>query len=62
MNKFWIVWSPQGGVPTKKHETKESAVKEASRLWQQSRGKEFYVLRSVSLVHAAGFLITELDE
>lgn len=44
MNKFWMVWSPQGNTPTYKHATYESARDEAIRLARVNPGKRFYVL------------------
>jgi hypothetical protein len=44
---FWLVWCPENGAPTHKHETKESAGKEAERLARKYRGSTFVVLQSL---------------
>ena len=48
MNRqFWIVWQENGGTPTHKHETKESAIAEAKRLAKLSPDNNFFVLESI---------------
>lgn len=49
MNQFWMVWNPQGHSPTVKHESEESAAREAERLARSNRGQSFYVLEAVQL-------------
>ncbi len=44
---FWMVWSPQGQAPTRKHLTRASAVTEAERLARLNAGNEFYVLQAI---------------
>lgn len=44
---FWLVWNPQRGSPTYRHETHASAVAEAHRLASKSPGESFYVLGCV---------------
>jgi len=44
---FWMVWSPQGTMPTVQHETRHKAVTEAERLARGNPGREFYVLEAV---------------
>ena len=45
--KFWLVWSPRGHVPTKKHQSFEIAEGEADRLAKIRPGRHFYVLECV---------------
>ncbi len=48
--KFWAVWRINGGgTPQKRHETKESAIKEANRLARQEHDA-YYVLEVVGIV------------
>ena len=44
---FWLVWNADGKNPTYKHQSEESAVKEAERLARQAPGSTFVVLESV---------------
>jgi len=46
MDKFWMVWSEFKGASTKKHDTEQAAVEEASRLANGNRGAAFNVLES----------------
>lgn len=48
-SKFWLVWRPDGYVPTKKHESEASAETESRRLAQVHPGKEFYVLEAIKM-------------
>lgn len=45
---FWMVWNPQGRAPTFKHQSAESASREAERLARLMPGTEFHVLMSVA--------------
>ena len=47
LTKFWAVYSPEGGVPTFKHETYESAVTEARRLSNKYYERTFYILKTL---------------
>ena len=49
MEKFWLVWYPGGGNPSKKHATLLEAEKEATRLAATYPEKDFYVLEAVCL-------------
>lgn len=44
---FWLVWNPQGHAPTRQHENKASAEREAERLARAIRGQRFIVLQSI---------------
>ncbi|GHA15321.1 hypothetical protein GCM10007989_07610 [Devosia pacifica] len=51
VSQFWMVWSPQGGAPTKKHHVLDLAHAEARRLSSTCPGAEFYVLEAVAGYH-----------
>jgi hypothetical protein len=42
---FWVVWNERGGSPTVKHNTFDSARKEAERLARVHAGQSFHVLQ-----------------
>jgi hypothetical protein len=44
---FWMVWSPSGHAPTRRHLKWDSARVEAERLAGLNPGKEFWVLEAV---------------
>ena len=43
---FWVVWSPEGGTPTKKHMSSTDAKIEARRLVSDHPEQEFFVLKA----------------
>lgn len=45
--KFWMIWSPQGGAPGKKHFSVEDARTEANRLATTNPTREFFLLEGV---------------
>lgn len=47
LQPFWFVWCPNGGAPTFKHPSFESAQAEAKRLARIHRDSTFIVLQSV---------------
>lgn len=47
MKGFYIVWCETAGNPTCKHETQDSAEREAERLAKLHQGKKFHVLSSI---------------
>lgn len=50
MNKFWIVWSPEGRTPpSAKHPTEGTANNEAVRLARLNPGHHFFVMGSEAL-------------
>jgi hypothetical protein len=60
-DKFWAVWRETGGsAPSKKHETKDEAVVEASRLAQQSN-ERYFVLEVVGVVAPVKFPVAYTD-
>jgi len=51
--KFWAVWRETGGAPpSRRHETKEVAIKEAERLTRQT-GESYYILEVIGKVAPA---------
>ena len=47
--KFWAVWRETGGAaPSKRHDTKESAISEAGRL-ARTTGERYFVLEVVGV-------------
>jgi len=47
---FWMVWCPTGRSPMFKHESADSARKEAQRLAGENHNSEFYVLQAIARV------------
>lgn len=45
--RFWVVWSPERGCPTRKHETQKEAITEAERLAEKHKGFKFHVLEHI---------------
>lgn len=45
---FFLVWRDGGGSPVFKHESSQSAQREASRLARECPGQRFYVLAPIS--------------
>lgn len=43
---FYLVWSPQGGPPSIRHDNYQEACVEAKRLATGSFGRRFYVLKA----------------
>lgn len=58
--KFWMVWCPQGGQPTMRHGSRESAAAEAARLARKLPGREFFVLKAVGGCYAAEPSVREI--
>ena len=50
--RFYLVWCPGSGSPTKRHPFLGSAIEEAQRLCRLE-GKPFYVLQSVGCMGPA---------
>jgi hypothetical protein len=59
--KFWMIFTPAGNTPTKRHETKSSAVIEAQRLAGVNAGKTFVVLESICECTIAPQLINTIQ-
>jgi hypothetical protein len=57
---FWVVWCPQSGPPTYRHETEEGAMAEARRLAGQCPGREFIVLRALASVQTQTVVVDRL--
>jgi|LGVF01.2.fsa_nt_gb chloramphenicol 3-O-phosphotransferase len=47
LDRFWFVWNPQGASPSRRHDSRESAEREASRLANLNPGLEIVVLESI---------------
>lgn len=47
MERFWLVWKQNGGLPTVQHDSDRSARQEAERLARVHAGSTFYVLELV---------------
>ena len=64
MEKFWMVWNPKGGRPTRQHESIEAAIAEAERLARCEPGQVFCVLGALRMCQAPELPIkwTELEE
>jgi hypothetical protein len=60
--RFWMIWNPQGGRPTRKHPTRESAQAEATRLAMQSPGDSFYIMRAEAVAQYVTVSIRELED
>lgn len=48
IEKFWLVWSPSGSSPTRKHRSRSLAEAEAMRLSRGAPGRNFFVLKAVT--------------
>lgn len=46
-DKFWMIYSPDGGTPRVQHKTLDAAKKEAERLARHCQDQRFYLLESV---------------
>ncbi len=60
--KFWIVWQPESGSPTYRHDSLEAATKEAERLAEATRTREFFVLEAVSVSKKVTVQTLSLEE
>lgn len=58
---FYLVWRENGGTPTFKHSTSQSAKREAERLARQSPGSKFHVLACLGTVQTNDVLWTEAE-
>lgn len=46
---FWLVWNPDRGSPSFKHESKEAAIAEAERLARVNPRSDFFVLQAIGV-------------
>lgn len=58
---FWMVWNPAGYNPTFKHQSKESAIREAERLAREKPEQTFVVLESVCARRVDNMLRIEMQ-
>lgn len=49
-DSFYMVWNPGNYPPTKRHKTREEAIKEAHRLCNKQPNTDFYVLEALCKV------------
>ncbi len=64
MTHFYLVWNPAGpygGHPTVRHDTLDSARREAERLASLNPGQEFHVLLSVGTARNVAVQYVEHD-
>ncbi len=59
---FFVVWQPESGNPTYRHETYQQAKTEAERLADCSPRREFYVLQAVSKSAKVSVMTVQLDD
>ncbi len=52
MDSFYVVWQPETGAPTFRHDYIETATREAKRLSAQHPGKKFFVMRAMSVSYS----------
>jgi hypothetical protein len=63
MERFWLVWNPQGRNPNYRHARKAGAEAESKRLATQYPGTRFYVLSALSFAQTREPVeVTELVE
>ena len=57
---FWFVWNPMGNMPRFRHDTEDSAHREAQRLAREHPGRVFVVLQSVSAYQSTALQVIDL--
>lgn len=50
--QFWMVWHEEGDSPRCRHQSKQAAMDEATRLAKQAPGEVFFVLKATAGVRA----------
>lgn len=60
--KFWMVWGENGGAPSHRHVSVESAQREAERLAKVAPGQKFYVLEAKKVSVKMDTLTFELHD
>lgn len=58
--KFYMIYVDGRNTPTKKHDTEESAIKEATRLARET-GKSVYILKPIKKLEMSEIKITNLE-
>lgn len=58
--KFWVVWQPESGAPRHRHESRESAQREAERLAECAYPRPFFVLEAISVSQKVTVMTTFL--
>ena len=56
---FYVVWCPQGGSPTVRHDSLHKAHEEAKRLARANRGREFIVLCAFTAYQCSDLMQTD---
>lgn len=62
MNKFWVVWQPETGLPRVKHHSREAAEQEAERLAEVTPSKAFFVMEAMTASRKVSVVTHELNE
>lgn len=60
--KFWVVWNPPIGLPKVRHESRDSAQAEATRLASQNHGQAFHVLQLVGTARTVNVEFIEAED
>ena len=60
--KFWVVWQPESGNPSRRHSSFELAHSEAKRLAECAPQREFYVLEAVCKAAKVSVVTTMLAD
>lgn len=60
--KFWVVWQPESGNPQHRHESLESASREAERLAECAPRHAFYVMEAISVSRKVSVQTTVLRD
>lgn len=61
-SKFFLVWTPNGHNPTKKHDHLGAAKKEAARLATENPSQKFYIMESICFALKNDVLFVDTDE
>lgn len=61
MEKFWLVWNTNRGLPTFKHVDQGVAIKEAERLAATNPRDPFFVLEATHCVRSVSVTVEKLD-
>lgn len=59
-SKFWMVLGE--ALPVVRHDSEESARREAIRLARQLPGRQFFVLEATHLIEKSDVTVTKLDD
>jgi hypothetical protein len=62
MEKFWMVWNPNGHAPTRQHPSRDKAMKEPERLARLDPNEIYFVLEAQEMCQKQDILWTNLQE